>query len=207
MATILSFDPSRVTGWCWWDHKTAHSAIKCGVLEIPDKYKHYAVAFELGLKVNALIREFGKPDLIVIEEMALAQVGRSNADAIIYAAGSAFAITTIAANWGIPIATIAARSWHTKFFGEKFQPPQKITPLKVPDAKGNTVKVENLWKVAVVTRCEDLGITLPTKKSIAHNAADACAVAICWPYAKIQLGRHQQAFMSLLQNRNEKSAA
>lgn len=198
MAKILSFDPSgRATGWAYWDSKTAHSAIKCGVLKMPENANEYFTAEELGIKVNALIKDLGKPDFVVIEEMARANVGGSNAAAMIYAAGSAFAIIATVGNWGIPSGSIMPSTWRKMFFGEGFKPP----------LRKEKTKFVNDWKTAVVEECNRMSIELPTQKTIAHNAAEAVAMAICWRGVKINAGRHKAPFLELLKNRNERNAA
>lgn len=195
---IMAFDPSKYTGWAVYDTSKHMSSIECGVFEMPDKADEYFTAEELGRRVNALIKQYGKPDIVVLEEMARAQIGPSNAAAIIYAAGSAFAIMATIGNWGIPSGTIMPSRWRKMFFGEGFKPPQKIVKGKKPT---------NDWKVAAVAECERMGVILPTKKTISHNAAEAVALAICWRGITIHAGRHHAAIMNLLQQRNERAAA
>lgn len=192
---VLAFDPSKSTGFAFFDTSRDHSAIQCGVFEMPDKADAYYTGDQIGLKVSKLIREFGKPDFAVLEEQSLAQIGNSNAAAIIYAWGSSLAIVATLANFGVPYGTIPPATWRKMFFGSTFKPPQKLRPGK---------KAENDWKSAAVTECERLGITLPSKKTIGHNAAEACALAICWRGAKLHAKRYEPAFMALLQQRNSR---
>lgn len=196
---VLAFDPSKTTGYAFWDTSRDHSSIQCGVLEMPDKADPYFTGDQLGLKVTKLIREFGKPDFAILEEQSLAQIGKSNASAIIYAWGTSLAIVATLSNFGVPYGTIPPSAWRKLFFGQGFKPPAKAAkPGKKP---------ENDWKVAAVAECERMGITLPNKKTISHNAAEACALAICWRAAKLHARRYEPAFMSLLQQRNERAMA
>ena len=83
------------------------------------------------------------------------------------------------------------------FFGQGFKPPQRR----------EKTKMVNDWKSAVVEECNRMSIELPPQKTIAHNAAEAAAMAICWRGVKINAGRHKAPFMELLQKRNERTAA
>lgn len=191
---ILAFDPAKTTGYAFYDTARDLSAIRCGVLEMPDNADAYYTGDQLGLKVTRLIKEFGKPDFAVLEEQSLAQIGNSNAAAIIYAWGSSLAIVATLANFGVPYGTIPPGTWRKMFFGKGFKPPVKAAkPGKKP---------ENDWKAAAVAECERHQIVLPSKKTIAHNAAESCALAVCWRGAKLHAKRYEPAFMSLLQQRN-----
>ncbi|PZR59119.1 MAG: hypothetical protein DI537_53370 [Stutzerimonas stutzeri] len=57
-------------------------------------------------------------------------------------------------------------------------------------------------------RCQepDLAITLPTKKTISHNAAESCALSLMWHHATVE-PRYQPAFMKMLQNRHKREIA
>lgn len=194
---IIAFDPSKNTGFAIFDPARDHSAIKCGVLQMPDGAKHYFTADQIGLKVTTLIRDEikagGKPDFAVLEEQSLAKIGNTSADAMIYPWVATSAIVATLANFGIPYGTIPASTWRVMFFGKSFKPAL--------DSKG-----KKDWKKAAVAECERLGITLPTQKTISHNAAESCALAVCWRGAKLHARRYEPAFMSLLQQRNNKVA-
>jgi hypothetical protein len=196
---ILAFDPAKTTGFAFFDTSRDHSAIQCGVLEMPDKADPYYTGDQLGLKVTRLIKDFGKPDFAILEEQSLAQIGNSNAAAIIYAWGSSLAIVATLSNHGVPYGTITPGSWRKMFFGASFKPPQK------PAKPGK--KPENDWKAAAVSECERLGIVIPSRKTIAHNACEAAALAICWRGAKLHAKRYEGAFMNLLQQRNTRPSA
>lgn len=196
---IIAFDPSKHTGWSLRDMARDHSAIRCGVLEMPDKADHYYTADQIGRKVCGLITEEiragRKPTFAIIEQQALAKIGNTSADAMIYPWVANSAIVATLANFGIPYASIPAVTWRVSFFGRGFKPPV--------DSKG-----KKDWKKACVAECERLGIVLPTQKTIAHNAAEACALAICAqvPATKVHARRYEPALMALRMARNERPA-
>lgn len=189
---IYGFDPSKSTGWAVYDVGKHRSAIQCGVFEMPNGADAYYTGDQIGLKTTALIRAHGKPDFVVMEEQSKAQIGRSNADAMIYAWGSSLAIAATLANFGIPYGTIPPGTWRKMFFGQGFKPPL--------DKKG-----KNDWKAAAVNQCDEMGIALPSKKTISHNAAEAVALAICWPAAKLHAGRYHSKFMELRLAHNDRA--
>jgi Holliday junction resolvasome RuvABC endonuclease subunit len=198
---IIAFDPSKTTGWAYWDTDCDHSSIRCGLIEMPDKADHYYTGDQLGLKVQNLIKSFPKkPQFAVIEQQSLSSMG-NNLDGVIYPWGAVFAISAICSNWGIPMGTIAPATWRNMFFPKGFKPPQKQRTVK------GKIKLENDWKTPAVAECERMGIVLPAKKSTNHNAAEAAALAICWRGAKLHARRYEPAFMALLQQRNSKVAA
>lgn len=186
---IFAFDPSKSTGWSVFETSKDYSAIPCGVLSMPKGADHYYTGDQIGLKVRALIKEHGKPVFAVLEEQSLAKIGATSADAMIYPWVATSAIVATLANFGVPYGTIPPATWRRMFFGERFKPPA--------DAKG-----KNDWKSAAVSMCERHGITLPPQKTIAHNAAEACALSICWRGAKLHAKRYEPAFLGLLQQRN-----
>lgn len=191
---VLGFDPSKSSGWAFWNTERDHSSIACGVLEMPKGADHYYTGDQIGLKVTALIRQHGKPDFAVLEEQSLAKIGNTSADALIYPWLATAAIVSTLANFGIPYGTIPAVSWRVAFFGKGFKPPV--------DNKG-----KKDWKSAAVTECERMGIVLPPQKAISHNAAEACALAVCWRHSKLHARRYEPAFMNLLQQRNSRQSA
>lgn len=198
---ILGLDPSKTTGWAVYDTSKHISAMQCGVFEMPDKADAYYTGDQIGLKTAALLREHmedGKQTIAfaILEEQSKAQIGNSNADAMIYAWGSSLAIVATLANFGIPYGTIPAGTWRKMFFGSDFKPPLKpAKPGKKPQSD---------WKAAAVNQCDQHGIILPSKKTVSHNAAEACALAICWRGAKLHARRYEPKFMALLQRRHER---
>lgn len=205
MAWILGFDPSKSTGWSVYspEHQKADgnfSHIRCGVFQMPDKSDHYYTADQIGLKVRNLISELiqanQRPDFAVLEEQSLAKIGNTSADALIYPWLATSAIVSTLANYGVPYGTLPPGTWRKSFYGQAFRPPL--------DNKG-----KKDWKAAAVAECERIGIKLPTQKALAHNAAEACALAICWGVRemKVHAGRYQQPLMDLRMQRNERAVA
>lgn len=204
MALIIGFDPSKCTGFSIYSTDRDFSAIRCGVLEMPTKADEYYTADQLGLKVRTLITEIKekhgqKPDFAVIEQQIMAQVKNSagqNFAGSIYPWIATSAIVATLANFAIPYGTLMPASWRKTFFGQGFKPPL--------DAKG-----KKDWKAAAIRECERLGIELPRTKAHADDAAEACAVAICWASRDMNLhaGRYQEPWMKLLQARNQRQVA
>jgi len=201
---VLAFDTSKTAGWAFFDTSRHVSSIKCGVLEFPDKASIEYCADQMGLKVTALIKEY-RPDFVVME--AALKMSPGGTLATVVSCMLHGAVLSTISNWGIPWGTISSQTWRLMFYGKGFKPQQKITKLSKPDAKGRWEKVENLWKEAIVAQCEREGIILPTKKTIAHNAGEAAAIAVCWRGAEIHAGRYRPAFQNFLQQRNERPAA
>ncbi|MDQ0320021.1 Holliday junction resolvasome RuvABC endonuclease subunit [Pararhizobium capsulatum DSM 1112] len=196
---VIAFDPSKSTGWAFWDTAKDHSSIRCGVFQMPDKADHYYTSDQIGLKVTNFIKELvadknaGRPDFAVLEEQSLAKIGNTSADAMIYPWVATSAIVATLANFGIPYGTLPAASWRKAFYGEGFKPPL--------DNKG-----KKDWKKASVTECERVGIVLPPQKTISHNAAEACALAICCHVnaMKLHARRYEPALLALRMARNSR---
>lgn len=204
MTIVIAFDPAKVTGWALFDTSRDFSAIRCGAFEMPKNADEYYTADQLGLKVKAFVREIkdqhGRlPDFAVLEQQIQAQVksasGQSFAGSI-YPWIATSAITATLACFGIPYATIMPSTWRKSFFGQSFKPPV--------DAKG-----KKDWKKAAIAECERLGINLPRTKALADDAAEACALAICWASKdmKFHAARYHSPWMSLVQQRGEKARA
>lgn len=203
MTYIIGFDPSKSTGWCLYspDRRKADgnfSHIECGVFQMPDGADHYYTGDQIGLKTTALLRAHKEahgayPKFAVLEQQILAKVGNTSADAMIYPWVATSAIVATLANFGIPYGTLMPASWRKSFFGEGFKPPV--------DKKG-----KKDWKTAAVDECERLGIQLPKQKALGHNAAEACALAICWGVRdmKVHAGRYHEPWLKLIQQRNER---
>lgn len=202
---VLSFDTSKCTGWAVFKTNQHISTIRCGVLEFPPKASIEYCADQMGLKVKDLLREHA-PDFVVMETALKMSPG--GAMATVVSCMLHGAVLSTVANFGIPWGTISSQTWRPMFYGKGFKPPFREHHLKKPDPKtGRMVRVENLWKEAIVTQCEREGVVLPTKKTIAHNAGEAAAIAICWHGAVIHAGRYRPAFQGFLQCRNERVAA
>lgn len=113
---VIAFDPSKSTGYAFWDTTKDHSSIRCGVFQMPDKADHYFTAAQIGLKVKNFIKELtadksaGKPDFAVLEEQSLAKIGNTSADAMIYPWLATSAIVATLENFGIAHGTLPALS-------------------------------------------------------------------------------------------------
>jgi len=201
---VWGFDPSKTSGIAEWHTNRDHSSIWCDILRMPDECDHYWFGVQIQRKLVKLIKERGKPDLGVVEAQSHNSMG-NNLDGVIYPWGGALAFVGVLGAYGVPVVRIAPRSWHLPFFGKGFNPPYKIHKLKRPDPRtGKMERIEYLWKDACVASCEQMGIVLPTPKSLAHNAADACALAICWRTGKPISDEYHPDFIRLVQQRNER---
>lgn len=204
MVTILGFDPSKSTGFCVYDPAQAKldrnfSHIQCGVFEVPEKADAYYTADQIALQtrnlIQGLIKEGRRPAFAILEEAAGANIGKVSAKAMIYAWASAGAIVGVLANFAIPYGTLMPNTWRKAYFGSN------IPPL---DANG-----KKDWKASAIAQCQRDGIKLPKQKALAHNAAEACALAICWSIKSVKLhaGRYHQPWLDLQMRRNERAPA
>jgi hypothetical protein len=201
---VLSFDTSKTAGWAVFETDCHLSSIKCDVLEFPAKASIEYCADQMGLKVTALVREH-KPDFVVMETALKMSPGGTLATVVSCMLHGA--VLSTVANFGIPWGTISSQTWRSMFYGKGFKPPFKVIKLAKPDRNGKTERIENLWKEAIVTQCEREGIVLPSRKTVAHNAGEAAAIAVCWRGATIHAGRYRPAFQSFLEQRNTKSTS
>ena len=202
---VLAFDTSKSAGWAFFDTSRHVSSIRCDVLEFPAKASIEYCADQMGLKVTKLIKEF-RPDFVVMETALKMSPGGTMATVVSCMLHGA--VLSTVANFGIPWGTISSATWRKMFYGQGFKPPFKVHQLKKPDPKtGKTERLEYLWKEAIVTQCEREGIVLPAKKTVAHNAGEAAAIAVCWRGAEIHAGRYRPAFQGFLQQRNERQGA
>jgi Holliday junction resolvasome RuvABC endonuclease subunit len=204
---IIGFDPSKCTGYAIFDTARHMSSITCGCLELPDKSDQYFTADQIGLKVTALLRECKKkhgayPEFAVLEQQIAAQAsmagrGQSFAGSI-YPWIATSAIVATLSNFGVPYGSLMPSTWRKSFFGEKFKPEKKEKESS-----------SQAWKRAAIKECERIGIILPSKKALADDAAEACALAICWANKemKFHAGRYYQPWISLVQRRNERAVA
>lgn len=200
---ILALDISKHSGWACFDTSKHISSIQCGVLEFPDNASIEYCADQMGLKCAKLIREF-KPDFVIMETALKMSPGGTLATVVSCMLHGA--VLSTVGNFGIPWGTISSATWRKMFYGKGFKPPVKVHQLKKPDPKtGKTERIEHLWKEAIVTQCELEGIILPSKKTIAHNAGEAAAIAVCWRGAEIHAGRYRPAFQGFLQQRNDRA--
>lgn len=203
MTKIWAFDPSKHTGFAEWHSKTDISSIVCNVIEMPAECDHYWFPVQFQRKLLRLVKDRGKPDLVVMEQQSLASMG-NNLDGVIFPWVAVGTICGVFGAYGVPLTRIAPATWRKMFFGTGFKPPQKAVNKK---ANGKTtVTYQNDWKAAAVSACERHGIVIPPKKTTNHNACEAAAMAICWRGAEpINKEMHSQ-FIALVQQRNERAA-
>jgi len=197
---ILGLDLSSHGGWAVYDLERSRSAIECGVYEFPEKSSPEYRGAQIGLKLASTIRwaqqAYGRPlDLAAIEGMAMTSIAGVRST-IISAALHGACYSTLA-NFGIAWGTVPVATWRAAIYGKGFKPPQKLVTKKIKGVKQQVP--ENDWKIAAVNACHDMQINLPPQKTIAHNAAEAACVAICWRSAKLHAKRYHDRFMALQQ--------
>ncbi|NTA79943.1 crossover junction endodeoxyribonuclease RuvC [Agrobacterium tumefaciens] len=208
MTSVWGFDPSKCTGWAIFSPEKRRrddncSHVICGVLEMPPKSDHYFTGDQISQQVQNLFMEHGKPDFVVLEEQAMARIGNSSADGMLYPWIASIAIVSVVANWGVPYATLPAGTWRKAIFGQGYKPPQKTVK------EGGKFKLKNDWKTPAIERCEKLGVQLPRLKAHADDAAEAALVSMCWEHNEIKFhaGRYQQPWIDLRQRRNDRGVA
>lgn len=196
---IIGFDPSKSTGWALFDTTRHVSQIQCGVFELPEKSDHYFTGDQLSVKVKTFLRDIQKkhsqyPDFAVLEGQKKSTFGNKGFDGIVYPWITTTAIVSTLANFGVPYGTLSDSQWR-EFYGEDFEPPQK--PVMVDGKqeldKHGKPKFANDWKSAAVNECESAGITIPSKKTIAHNACEAVMIARSWRHKA--MGFHARRYM------------
>lgn len=190
---IWGFDPSKNSGFAIYDTARDRAAIVCGVLAMPEKADHYYTSEQIGLKVTALVKQYGRPDFAVLEEQIAASVRGTNADGMLYPWLATSGIVSTLGNFNVPYGTLLPATWRTMFFGERFDPPKK----KVK--RDGKITEKNDWKAPAMSECERLGIVLPSNKADADDAAEAAAIAICWRHKKMNFHarRHEKPWMDL----------
>lgn len=210
MTTIMGFDPSKCSGWSIFspekrrrDNNCAH--VVCGVLEMPPKSDHYFTGDQIAQQVQDLFVKHGKPDFVVLEQQAMASIGNSNADGMLYPWIASIAIVSVVANWGVPYGTLPSGTWRKAIFGTGFEPPKKPVMhagKPVLDKRGNP-KFKYDWKKPAIEECERMGIQLPRLKAHADDAAEASLVAMCWEHKEIKIhaGRYRQPWIDLVTRR------
>jgi hypothetical protein len=214
---VLALDISTCTGYGFWESSSEVSSIKAGVIELPParktivngKEKHdyswddWRVA-QAGPKVSGLIRQF-KPELVLIEErLRFSKTGDGG-----FAMTNAIhgAIYSHCCSWGIVFGTVNVKSWRVPAYGEGFKPPlvpdcDRSGAQKINAKTGALEWKEKDWGNIAVDKCQELGIEIPEKKAIAHNAAEAALIAMIWRCQKritIPADRDHQRYIEMLQ--------
>lgn len=222
---VLGLDISKFCGWAIWETERSTSSIVCGVLEFPDDATIEFCADQMALKIKKLItgyrEQYAYIDMVkdedgvfqprkfyarkinlVVMETALKMSPNKDARSIVSSCMLHGAVLSTLSLYGVAWATMAVGTWRKHFFPKGFKPePSVVTDRFTGEKKSGSPD----WKSAAVARCQDrdLGITLPTKKALAHNAAEGCALALMWPHATVQ-PRYQPVFMKMLQSRHKR---
>lgn len=225
---VLGLDISKSCGWSIWETERSPASIKNGVLEFPEGASIEYCADQMSLKIKKLItgyrEQYAYIDMVkdgngvwqprkfyarqinlVVMETALKMSPNKDSRSIVTSCMLHGAVYGACALYGIPWATMPVQTWRKWFFPEKFKPKAMVT---IDRATGEKKEGALDWKGAVVARCQepDLAITLPSKKTISHNAAESCAISLMWHHATAE-PRYQPAFMKMLQNRHKREIA
>lgn len=195
---VWGIDPSSKCGLAIWDTDTHISKAHCEVIENKVKRDYYYYSIQLGRKMRERAKQFGKPDLLVVEQGSESTQG-TGISGIIWCWACLGAVNSIAGILGPSVAFINPSTWRKPFYGKGFVPPQ----IPVLDENGKQVwergrpKFTNDWKTAATNKCDDLGVVLPTRKTIAHNAAEAVGIAHSWAHATTVNEEFDPAFIEM----------
>lgn len=225
---VLGLDISKSCGWSIWETERSPASIKNGVLEFPEGASIEYCADQMALKIKKLItgyreqyayedfvkdengiwqmkKRYARQINLVVMETALKMSPNKDSRSIVTSCMLHGAVLSTCALYGVPWATMAVQTWRKHFFPDRFKPKPTVT---IDRATGERKEGALDWKGAVVARCQepDLAITLPTKKTISHNAAESCALSLMWHHATVE-PRYQPAFMKMLQNRHKREIA
>jgi hypothetical protein len=190
---VLGLDISTCTGYGFWDTGRHHSSIQAGVIELPEARKvagtgkhdyswdDWRVA-QVGPKVSNLIKLYS-PDLILVEErMRFSKTGDGG-----FAMTNAIhgAVYSHCCSWNIIFGTISSQSWRVPAYGEGFKQPlipdmDRSGKQKIDAKTGKPLFKLKDWGDIAVQKCADLSIDIPSKKAIAHNAAEGALIAMMW---------------------------
>jgi cytochrome c553 len=183
MAGILGLDLSTCTGFAFWDTARHFSSIEAGVVELQsakDAHDDWRVA-QMGIKTSNLIKQY-RPDFVLIEERL--RFSKSGDKAFAMSNAIHGAVLSHLCSWNMLFGVIPVRSWHAAAYGEKFTRPlveeRDRNGNQKRDNAGKPLFKQKDWKQVAVEKCEQLGIALPGKKTVAHNAAEAAIIAMCW---------------------------
>lgn len=203
---VLGLDISTCTGYALWDYSRDVSSIEADVIELPEAGDYdddWRVA-QMGPKTVNLIKKV-RPDLVLVEE----RLRFSKAGTHAFAMSNALhgAVYGVCCTMNVLFGTIGVRSWHAAAYGEGFKQPLvpdcDRTGRQKTDAKtGKPLFKLKDWKDIAVEKCQELQIPLPSKKSTAHNAAEAAIVAMMWRCHNritIPAARDHDRYIELLQ--------
>lgn len=209
---VWGIDPSSKCGLAIWDTETHISRAHCEVIENKSDRDYYFYSIQMGRKLRERAKEFGKPDLIVVEQGSESTQG-TGINGVIWCWACLGAVNSIAGILGSTVAFISPAAWRKPFYGVGFECPQlpvmetviergvKVRRQVVEKGK---LKFKNDWKTAAIQKCERDGVTLPPQKTIAHNAAEAVGIAHSWAHATVVNAEFHQAFIEMRKTWNAK---
>lgn len=228
---VLGLDISTCTGTGLFDTWRDPSSIQTDVIELPEPrnipgtnkrdyhWDDWRVA-QVGPKVLKLLKAT-RPDIVIGEErLRFSKTGDGG-----FAMTNAIhgAIMSHCASLGILYATISSQSWRAAAYGEGYKQPMvpdldRNRSQKTDKKTGKPAFKPKDWGDIAVDKCEELGIQLPSRKAVSHNAAEAALIAMMWRCHKrinIPEKRAFDRYIELLQRpksapdeaRNEKRAA
>jgi hypothetical protein len=218
---VLGLDVSTCTGYGFW-HTSSHvSSIEADVIELPEARKlpnsgkqdyhwdDWRVA-QVGPKIYKLIKSY-RPDIVIVEErLRFSKTGDGG-----FAMTNAIhgAIYSHCCTMNILFGTIYSQSWRAAAYGEGYKQPlvpntDRSRQQKLDKKTGKPIFKAKDWGEIAVEKCESLGIQLPSKKAISHNAAEAALIAMMWRCHKrvnIPEKRAFDRYIELLQRPNSKT--
>jgi hypothetical protein len=212
---ILGLDISKTTGWAIFETWADPSKIATGIISFPEKASIEYCADQMQAKLADLLKNYKKanpataemPDGAEIDfaviETALKASPKKDSSSIVSSCMLHGAVLATLSRFKIPWGTIASQSWRSHFFADGFKPPQKM----IINKKTGKPRFENDWKTPVVNACERDGISLPPQTTLAHNAAEAAAIAQLYFLKEVKhhAGRYEPAIKAIREQHLTKS--
>jgi Holliday junction resolvasome RuvABC endonuclease subunit len=215
---VLGLDVSKHCGWAIWETWRDPAAIsypdRCGVFEFDSAWSIEYCADQMYLKLYGLLKSFSdahpptkdEPDGrrvdFCVMETALKMSPNKDAASIVSSCMLHGAALAALSRCAIPWATIYPSQWRKAVFGKGYKPAPKVVTDRITGMKKLG---EADWKGAIVSRIEEYyGVVLPPRKSDAHNAAEAVAVAMSYHRAEIHAKRYEPALLALRKQRNNR---
>jgi hypothetical protein len=202
---VWGIDASSKCGLAILDTNRNLASAHCEVIELKGDSNYYFYAANMGRRLRARVEQHGMPDIVVIEQGSESTQG-TGVNGIIWSWNCIGAVMSFFGICEVPIATIHPSTWRKPFYGHGFVCPQEpvmesvvINGQKIRRQvieKGNP-KFKNDWKTAAIQKCEREGVTLPTQKTIAHNAAEAVGIAHSWAHSSVVDPEFHKAFMDM----------
>lgn len=205
MVKVWGIDPSSKCGLAIWDSTSDLSAVHCEVIDNKEESDYYWYAGRLARIVRERVQEFGRPDIVVIEQGSESTQG-TGVNGLIWIWNVIGTVSGLIGVYGIPIATIHPSTWRKPFYGQGFVPPQlpvmetiveNGVKLRRQVIEKGRPKFKNDWKTAATEKCEREGVDLPPQKAISHNAAEAVGIAHSWKHATVINPSFHDAFKAM----------